>query len=153
MYGTTVHKTHTGWYISSLISSGFFHVHLFYFLPPNPKHLSSCIISSFNFKFQPHFLCVIGKIFMWNHRICGSNCPGSQQMCCFKVLMQERRGPSSLHEPCELESAHIQADNKPRAKSVKSQSMLFRGNFGDFKWVAGEACFSCFTPRNRSLSS
>lgn len=27
---------------------------------------------------------------MWNHRICGGNCPGSQQMC-FKVLMQKRR--------------------------------------------------------------
>lgn len=61
---------------------------------------------------------------MWNHRICGINCPGSQ-LTCFKVLMQERRELGCYMKDVSW-SQHIQADNKPSAKSVKSQSMLFR---------------------------
>lgn len=61
---------------------------------------------------------------MWNHRICGSNCPGSR-LTCFKVLMRERRELGCYMKDVSW-SQHIQADNKPGAKSVKSQSTLFR---------------------------
>ena len=143
-------NVHNHWYIAS---SGFFFLltYIFFFFPISPKHVSSSIISSCILKFQPHFPSMIGgkkKIFMWNHRICGGNCPGSEQMC-FKVLMQKRRG-LSCNMRAESWSQHIPADNKLRCqKSVKSQSMLFRETL---KWVAAEAPFYKFCAEKRSLS-
>lgn len=65
--------------------------------------------------------------------------------------MQKWRGLSGYMRDVSW-SQHIQPDNKPSAKSVKSQSMLLKGNFDNFKWLAGEAHFAFLQQEEKRLS-